>query len=171
MTELDHIVLAVPDLAEGVAWFQAVTGVALALGGSHPGLGTANHLGDLGNGAYLELIGPDPAQAAVPSWLGVAEVDGPTITTWAVRVDDPGAVEGWQEMSRRTPENDVLRWRLTAADLSDGGVHPFMIDWGTTPHPTTRDLPAVELVEWVPGERATFAGPGGSVTVPAQSRR
>ncbi len=44
-------------------------------------------------------------------------------------------------MSRRTPDGDELRWRLTPSR----GVVPFLIDWGSTPHPTTRDLPQVTL--------------------------
>lgn len=27
------------------------------------------------------------------------------------------------------------------------GVVPFLMDWGTTPHPTTRDLPECTLVD------------------------
>ena len=56
---IDHIVLAVPDLADGVAGFEGLTGVR-PVGRSHEGLGTANFLVGLGVGAYLEIIGPDP---------------------------------------------------------------------------------------------------------------
>jgi catechol 2,3-dioxygenase-like lactoylglutathione lyase family enzyme len=41
---IDHVVLAVPDLADGVAWFQRLTGVRPVMGGSHINLGTANYL-------------------------------------------------------------------------------------------------------------------------------
>jgi len=49
---LDHIVLAVPDLAEGAAGFARLTGVRPVRGGRHADLGTANFLVGLGVGAY-----------------------------------------------------------------------------------------------------------------------
>ena len=59
---LDHLVLAVPSLADGVAGFQRRTGVRPVKGGSHTSLGTANYLVGLSDAAYLEIIGPDPDQ-------------------------------------------------------------------------------------------------------------
>jgi hypothetical protein len=47
--------------------------------------------------------------------------------------DDAGPIDA---MSRRRPDGVVLEWRLTPPRLDDGGVIPFFIDWGTTPHPT-----------------------------------
>ena len=45
------------------------------------------------------------------------------------------------ESTRRTPAGEQLTWRLTPAR----GLVPFLIDWGTTPHPASRALPTVEL--------------------------
>jgi hypothetical protein len=59
---IDHVVLAVPNLADGVAEFRRLIGVDPVIGGSHTNLGTANYLVGLGGGAYLEIIGPDPDQ-------------------------------------------------------------------------------------------------------------
>jgi hypothetical protein len=51
-------------------------------------------------------------------------------------------------MSRRAADGALLSWRLTPATFdTSGGVVPFLIDWGATSHPTTRDLPTVELVD------------------------
>jgi hypothetical protein len=49
-------------------------------------------------------------------------------------------------MSRRASDGTLLTWRLTsfATDPSDRLV-PFLIDWGTTPHPTTAALPTLPL--------------------------
>jgi hypothetical protein len=159
---LDHLVLAAPHLEQAVAWFAEVTGVPPAPGGSHIGLGTANHLVALGGGGYLEIIGPDPVQPdpARPRPFGIDDLTAPRLVTWAVGTDDLDATlvraraAGYDPgeplaMSRRTPDDDVLAWRLTPArfDVADGLV-PFLIDWGTTPHPTTRGLPLTPLLQF-----------------------
>ncbi|GAA3415446.1 hypothetical protein GCM10018952_40020 [Streptosporangium vulgare] len=49
-------------------------------------------------------------------------------------------------MSRRTPEGELLEWRLTSSpDDTGDGLVPFLIDWGSTAHPAERGLPVVEL--------------------------
>ena len=42
-----------------------------------------------------------------------------------------------------------MQWRLTPPqiELNDGLV-PFLIDWGSTPHPTSRDIPSNRLTSW-----------------------
>jgi hypothetical protein len=49
---IDHVVLAVPNLAEGVAEFRRPVGVTPVMGGSHTNLGTANYLVGLGGATY-----------------------------------------------------------------------------------------------------------------------
>src|SRR6185312_8968160 len=87
---LDHLVYAVPDLATAVAEFTARTGVPPAPGGSHVGLGTANHLVGLGGQAYLEIIGPDPAQPGHRGSrpFGVSPHAPPRLASWAVHPPD-----------------------------------------------------------------------------------
>lgn len=160
--QFDHLALAAPDLTAAVRRFAERTGVEPARGGSHIGLGTANFLVDLGGGGYLEIIGPDPEQPApvTPRPFGIDELTEPRLVTWAVRTDDIDALvvqarDGGYDpgeprvMSRRTPDGDLLEWRLTATrfDYADGLV-PFLIDWGSSPHPTTRPLPRITLREF-----------------------
>src|SRR6478609_3485851 len=157
-TVLDHLVYAVPDLAAAVAEFEARTGIRPAAGGSHAGRGTANFLVGLGS-AYLEIIGPDPAQPDHdgPRPFAVSGALAPRLVTWAVRAADldavvadalrggydPGNIVG---MSRKTPSGVVLEWRLTVTDApAYGGLVPFLIDWGTTAHPANAALPHAEL--------------------------
>ncbi|HEX3337475.1 MAG TPA: VOC family protein [Jatrophihabitans sp.] len=62
---------------------------------------------------------------------------------------DPG---GPRPMSRRTLGGELLEWRLTTPDVALGdGLIPFLIDWGATPHPTSRALPRTPLLEWRAG--------------------
>lgn len=172
MAAFDHLVWAVPDLAAGVADFAERTGVQPAPGGRHDGFGTANHLvalsGPIGTGGYLEIIGPDPDQPGFAGVrpFGVDPASAPRLVTWAARVSgiesvvaaastrgfDPGGVRA---MARATPSGARLEWRLTPPDAHFGGVVPFLIDWGSTPHPTSAPLPSVELI----GFRATHPDP------------
>jgi hypothetical protein len=155
---LDHLVYAGPDLAEAVARVKELTGVTPAPGGGHVGIGTANHLADLGAGAYLEVIGPDPAQPppARKRPFGIDDLTEPALVAWAVRTTDLDATieqaraRGFDpgdaiEMSRETADGALLRWRLTPPSLP-GTLTPFLIDWGRTPHPTTRGLPSLPLL-------------------------
>lgn len=86
---IDHLVLATPELAATVADL-ARQGLATSPGGAHDGLGTRNALADLGGGAYLEVVGPDPEQPdpGRPRPFGIDGLRGPRLVAWAVRVDD-----------------------------------------------------------------------------------
>jgi len=165
MTEpdLDHLVYAAPDLDDAVRDLADRLGVPSVEGGRHVGLGTRNHLLGLGGRAYLEIIGPDPEQPDPPGPrpFGIDTLTRPALVTWAVHPADLDAAvarsrsRGYdpgepRAMSRRTPAGDVLRWRLTPpppeGDPSPGGgLQPFLIDWGTTTHPTATGLPQVRL--------------------------
>jgi len=144
---IDHLVYATPDLEATVAEVADQWGVTPAQGGRHDGFGTRNALLALGDGAYLELIGPDPDQPdpAGPRPFGVDDVSEPRLVTWAIRVPD---IELWVDwgrnrgvdpgvamaMQRTTPDGSVLEWKLTLPPSSGDGVLPFLIEWpGATP--------------------------------------
>jgi hypothetical protein len=157
---IDHVVLAVPDLAAASTRFAALSGIVPLPGGRHLGLGTANRLVGLGAGRYLEIVGPDPASPNPqrPRPFGIDGLTQPHLVTWARatgEIDnavararhagyDPGAPRA---MSRRTPDGALLSWRLTlAADGMDTGVVPFLIEWGNTPHPSAQaGLPTLDV--------------------------
>ncbi|MFE9439946.1 VOC family protein [Streptomyces sp. NPDC006602] len=157
---LDHLVLATPDLAATVADFTRRTGVPPAPGGAHVGLGTRNHLVSLGGARYLEIIGPDPDQRAYdgPRPFDVDRLAGPRTVTWAISPPDLDAAvaaaqaQGYNPgpihpMSRRRPDGTLLRWRLTDGDTQHpSGLVPFLIDWGSSVHPSASGLPATPLL-------------------------
>ena len=61
MLTFDHLTVAALTLEQGVAHIERALGVVIPAGGAHPLMGTHNHLMRLGEGAFLELIAPDPA--------------------------------------------------------------------------------------------------------------
>ncbi|RKS04887.1 glyoxalase-like protein [Nocardiopsis sp. Huas11] len=203
MIGIDHLVYATPDLAATRAEVERRLGVPAAEGGRHLGKGSRNVLWGLGGDAYLEVVGPDPGQPDPdgPRPFGLDGLTAPALVTWATAVKDmdaalsriralgydPGHAE---PMSRRTPEGELLEWRLTRP--AEGGVVPFLIDWGDTVPPGRRGLPQVRLVSFTaahdeparveralgavgadlpveragaPGLTAVLEGPGGRLTL------
>ena len=57
-TSIDHIIIAVSDLAEASAEYSALLGRQPSWRGSHPDYGTANTLFKLDN-TYIELLAAD----------------------------------------------------------------------------------------------------------------
>lgn len=151
--EIDDVLVATRDLAEGVHELASRHGLSAVAGGHHPGWGTANRIVPLGN-AYLELVAVvDPVEAresAFGRWVadnatGLAEPFG-----WAVRVDDlDGVVRrhglAIAEGSRVTPSGDTLRWRTAGLEraIAEPSL-PFFIQWApesSFPGASPRDEP------------------------------
>lgn len=145
---LDHIVLATPDLAATSAAIGQVTGVRPSTGGPHVGRGTRNDLCALGEGIYLEIIGPDPDQPepAEARPFAIDRLAAAGVVTWCAKGADLGdlvsragaaglAYDGPTPMQRQAPEGQ-LEWELALPTFDTaGGTIPFFIDWGQTPHP------------------------------------
>lgn len=147
MLQLDHIVLAAPDLAGAKERFQRDTGVAPVDGGPHVGLGTRNALVSFGGGQYLEIIAPDPEQVGGDFSAALARLGEPELLHWAVRVEaledlaqrargcgfEPGEI---RRTSRAQPSGELLVWELMGlVGHGSGGFVPFFIDWLDSPHP------------------------------------
>ena len=100
------------------------------------------------------------AQPVGGRWFGIDRLTAPRIVTWAIRTADiDGSVTAARAlgydpgqpitMTRRSDAGDVLQWRLTPPQIErNDGLVPFLIDWGSTPHPTSRDLPRTWLTSW-----------------------
>ncbi len=160
MPVLDHLLWGCPDLEEGMAAMQALTGVAPAIGGSHPGYGTRNALMSLGRNVYLEILGPDPKQkgATSPRLDQVKGLARPGLISFALRGADLAGVQARAKAaglqpgdinarSRKEPDGGVVRWRgIAIAGHDFGAALPFCIDWMDTPHPSTRTPPGAQLL-------------------------
>lgn len=160
---IDHLVYATPDLANTIEALTDRLGIAPTPGGAHPGRGTRNALVGLGDGAYLEIIGPDPEQPmpTFPRPFGIDVLSTPALVTWCARpalplevVVEAASANGYDlgpivAMSRRRPDGVLLEWRLSVPDpsASEGGVLPFVIDWGDATHPSVSLPSGVVLVE------------------------
>lgn len=125
-------------------------GVRAPPGGERTGLGAHDALLSLGNGAYLEIIAPDPEQPSppMPQPFGIDALTAPRLVTWMVKAADIGRrVEAARTggfdpgpilaMHRDLPNGDRLDWRLTFRhDLAGDGLVPFLINWRPGLHPS-----------------------------------
>lgn len=159
---IDHLVLATPDLDLGVSFVRKHFGVEPSPGGSHPVYGTRNALVGLGKRCYLEIIGPDLQilDSDEVKVFGIHERNQPGLVTWAVRGQDledfaEGARSELIDLgavavgNRRQPDGRELIWQFTdplAARM--GGVLPFFIDWGDSPHPAATLSGECELIDF-----------------------
>ncbi|BAM86820.1 hypothetical protein S58_08070 [Bradyrhizobium oligotrophicum S58] len=92
MLKLDHLTVIAPNLAEGVAHVRDCLGLDVPFGQRHDYMGTHNHLLQLGDSVYLEIVALDPKATPPdhPRWFGLDDEDG-------VRADwDEGQrLRGW----------------------------------------------------------------------------
>jgi hypothetical protein len=140
LSRIDHIILGINDLQKGIDELERATGVRAVFGGAHPGRGTQNALLSLGDGHYLEILAPNPADAGTQA--PIAEVAGLTQLTpvgWAARSDDLDALQrtlrergiATDEIrpgSRNRPDGSRLAWK-TLGFQSEHPLLPFFIQW------------------------------------------
>jgi len=142
--QLDHVVIAVADLAAAAEEIEARHGLGSVDGGRHPGWGTANRIVPLGE-TYLELVAVvDAAEAArspFGSWVAGAR-SGLAPLGWAVRTRELDAVARRLGLtiasgSRAAAGGRLLRWRVAGIERSAAEPSlPFFIEWGhETPFP------------------------------------
>jgi hypothetical protein len=161
LERIDHLIYATPRLAEAVDEIEAALGVRAADGGTHQDWGTRNALIALGPRVYLEIIGPISEGGVAPAQapFGIATLAAPRLSTWAARATSlvdlaRGALHrgvdlgGAQQRTRRRPDGTVLVWTMTDPfKAREGGILPFFIDWGPTPHPATGSPGGCELLD------------------------
>jgi hypothetical protein len=159
LSQLDHIIFATPDLDLGIDTLERRLGIRATRGGQHLGHGTRNAFIGLQGDRFLEILGPDPDQAAPKRtrWLAIDSLQEPRLTGWAAKghdlqslMDDATrqGVNLGEVLSGKRTNNDgsVLTWCFTDpyTRLADG-IIPFFIDWGNTPHPSQLAAPGAQL--------------------------
>lgn len=137
---LDHVILGVSDLEEGIRQLEELTGVRAEFGGEHPSLGTHNALLSLGGHTYLEILAPRPG-AEVIDWLQFLE-DIPEIkpVMWAIASDsiqktrDLLTAAGFETNapvagSRERSDGSTLRWQMMSFKEPAFATSFFVLDW------------------------------------------
>lgn len=162
LDKIDHIVYAVPDLDISIDWFREVHGLMVVNGGRHVEHGTKNALLQIGNQTYLELLTIDHSNvnAKIPRWMGIDDIEVPTITRWSIVSKD---IESDAKILQRynskmgmltaaqrlLPTGELLKWKMTLP-LSNPIIEtvPFLIDWQESEsHPCDKLIQECSLVE------------------------
>lgn len=144
MLKLDHLTIIAPTLAEGVAHVRTCLDLDVPFGQRHHYMGTHNHLLQLGDTTYLEIVALDPQSAAPPCarWFGLgdqrqirADWDaGRRLRAWVARTDAIDTVIAGRESI--FGKKVALPWREPLFDFAipeDGslpldGAAPSIID-------------------------------------------
>lgn len=150
-TNLDHLVIAAATLEQGVDYVRSELGVEIPKGGVHKTMGTHNHLMQLGNNSYLEVIAIDPDGVIPerPRWFNLdyslmreSLRHQPRLITWVVNTTDidKSNQESAFPIGTATELNrNNLRWKIALTEdgrLLANGYLPYVIQWLSTPHPS-----------------------------------
>jgi hypothetical protein len=163
---IDHILIGVHDLDEGIREFERATGVSPMRGGHHPSRGTENALVSLGEGMYLEIIAPQAAAPPEEFVTMLRAARAPAVVWWAVLIDIKDAVArldaaGFKASepragSRVTPQGSTLEWITFNVETPRIAGAPFFIQWGAaTAHPSLTSPGGCSLTSF------TVADPAG----------
>ena len=97
MLELDHLVVIAPTLGEGVAHVRSCTDLDVPFGQRHRYMGSHNHLLQLGDSVYLEIVAldPDGDRPHRARWFGLDDAEavkadwdaGRRLRAWVARTD------------------------------------------------------------------------------------
>jgi hypothetical protein len=136
--ELDHVLVAVTDLAAAARAIEDEHGLRAVEGGRHPGWGTVNCIVPLGD-AYLELVTAVDAAAAARSsfgrWVTASQSELLRPLGWAVRTDELDEVASRLGLtieagSRAGRQGELVRWQLAGVqEAAAEPALPFFIEW------------------------------------------
>ncbi len=149
-TQIDHLVIGAADLAQGISYVKECLGVDIPYGGVHETMGTHNHLMQMGNNSFLEVIAINPVGDPVghPRWYGLDDPfvrqqisAQPMLLTWVVNTTDINTFLLSASMSFGKSTlicRDNLSWYFGLPGdgrLLSSGILPYVIEWQTDTHP------------------------------------
>lgn len=150
---IDHLVVGSATLEQGVEFVRDRLGVEMPFGGVHEKLGTHNHLMQLGDEVFLEIIAVHPGIEPPdrPRWFGLDDAlirrrieMQPALLTWVVQTDNLKALKQQAAFSLGEPElitRGELSWYFGLprdGRLLAGGMLPYAIEWQTDKHPSSQ---------------------------------
>lgn len=135
---IDHIVIAVRELAQASADYEAA-GFTVTPGGEHTGGATHNALVTFDDGAYFELIAFKEPDRPQPHrwWEKMANGEGlvdfallaDDLAAEAARLRDAGiAIEGPVDGGRLRPDGQRIAWRTVLPSTAVESPLPFLIE-------------------------------------------
>jgi hypothetical protein len=149
-TKIDHLVIAAGTLQQGVDHVREHLGVSMPFGGVHVKMGTHNHLMQLGNDTFLEVIAIDPEIEPPdrPRWFGLDDAfirqqieNRPTLLAWVVNTPNLNRLIAQATFPLGKAERisrGKLSWYFGLPEdgrLLAGGMLPYAIEWQTDHHP------------------------------------
>jgi catechol 2,3-dioxygenase-like lactoylglutathione lyase family enzyme len=125
---LDHIVIAVSDLAKAVEDYRAL-GFTVTIGGKHPGRNSHNALVIFADGAYLEIIAWSPPSPG-ERWYDLLAKHGEGLVDFALLPRDTAsavaamkarglAYNGPIDGGRVRPDGRELKWQTARPETAD----------------------------------------------------
>ena len=152
-TCLDHIVIGAANLEQGVTYVREMLGIEIPPGGEHVHMGTHNHLMQLGNEIFLEVMAINPKAVAPnrPRWFGLddpfvkAQLEHqPRLLTWVVNTADITLLQQQSTFNFgaiASMNRGDIEWLITVpadGSLPGAGMLPTLIEWRNYPHPSNR---------------------------------
>lgn len=149
-SKIDHLVVGATTLRQGVKYVQTQLGVDIPPGGVHQKMGTHNHLMQLGEKLFLEVIAINPGipRPARPRWFGLDDphirrslAAEPRLLAWVVNTPDIASVLHRSQFcfGRAEPiSRGKLSWLFGLPDdgrLLAGGLIPYIMQWHGLQHP------------------------------------
>lgn len=149
-TQLDHIVIGAANLQQGVDYIHERFGIEMPVGGEHPLMGTHNHLMQLGDNTFFEIIAINPQAPAPqsPRWYGLDDPSicaqlqqQPRLLTWVVNhplIDSLLANTAFNFGKVIPISRGNLNWLFAVPDdgrILAAGLLPYVMQWQTDGHP------------------------------------
>jgi hypothetical protein len=144
MLQLDHLTVIAPTLGEGVDHVRACLDIDVPFGQRHVYMGTYNHLLQLGDMVYLEIVAldPDARRPGRARWFGLDDHvqvrrdwdAGRRLRGWVARTDDiDGVLDSRESIFGRKvalpTDNPSFDFAISDdGSLPLGGAAPSIID-------------------------------------------